>query len=584
MSKKRAASKKKANVKIERPTLTRSRLCFFCMALLGLPGVLIWHLASLQVLPNTEKGFEFLQRQGVARTVRKEVLPAHRGIITDRHGEVLAVSTPVVSIYANPQVLDMSRLGELAQVLGMSEGKLAGKIIRYKKKQFVYLARQLPPYEASKILSLNIVGVAAEKEFQRYYPAGEVAAHIVGFTNIDEQGQEGMELALNDWLEGSEGVKQVVKDLKGNVVKDMGVIKAARTGKDVQLSIDLRLQYVAYRELKNSIAAQGAASGSIVMLDVNTGEILAMANQPSYNPNNRKQLKPRQLRNRALTDIFEPGSTMKPFTIVAALESGKYQSTTKIDTNPGYWRVGGKTYSDYKNYGLIDLTTVLKKSSQVAISKIAMDLPADMIRDVFYRVGLGQASGTGFPGESVGQLPGRRKWHPTEQAAQAFGHGISVTALQLAQAYTVLANGGVFRSASILKVEDIPEGERVLKSQQVQKVLDMLKTVTKKGGTATRAQIKAYPVAGKTGTAHKVGRGGYADNKYVAIFAGIAPADNPEIVTVVIVHEPPEESYYGGEAAAPIFASATEEALRLLDVRPDAAALANDITKKMAAR
>ena len=567
------------------PVLTRSRSAFFAVVLLAMAGALLWHLANLQVLPNKEKGFEFLQKQGVARSVRQEVLPAYRGKIVDRHGEVLAVSTPVTSIYANPQVFDMERTSELAGALGVSHKNLLEKLSHYANKQFVYLARHLPPHLADQILSLDIAGVAGEKEFERYYPAGEVTAHLVGFTDIDDQGQEGMELALNEWLAGSQGVKQVVKDLKGNVVKDLGVRRAARSGKDLQLSIDLRLQYLAYRELKNAIAEQGAASGSIVMLDVHSGEVLAMANQPSYNPNNRKILHPRQLRNRALTDVFEPGSTMKPFTIVAALESGKYSPSSTINTSPGYWRVGGKTYSDFKDYGVMDLTTVIKKSSQVAISKLAMDLPPDSVRDVFFRVGLGQASGIGFPGEAVGQLPSRSKWHPTERAAQAFGHGVSVTALQLAQAYTVLANGGVFRSTSILKLDSAPRGERVMKTRQTKQVLKMLEAVTEKGGTATRARIPSYPVAGKTGTTHKIGSGGYADSKYVAVFAGIAPANDPRIVTVVVVDEPPEEHYYGGEAAAPVFAKATEGALRILQVEPTLDRASNEsILNKMAVR
>lgn len=559
------ASRKK---KSTNPVLTRVRVVLLGICLLGLPAALVWHLAGLQILPNVEKGHAFLQGEGEARTVRKEKLPAYRGVITDRNGEILAVSTPVTSIYANPKRLDVERIAELAKAVGMSESALTQKLNLYANKSFVYLLRHLPPQQADKILALNITGVAGEDDFQRYYPAGEVAAHVVGFTDIEDAGQEGMELALDEWLQGTVGSKRVVKDLKGHVVKDLGVVKAAESGKDVQLSIDLRLQYLAYRELKNSIAEQGAASGSIVMLDVHTGEILAMVNQPSYNPNNRKNIKPAQLRNRALTDIFEPGSTMKPFTIVAALESGRYKSSSTIDTNPGYWRVGKKTYSDFKNYGVIDLATIIKKSSQVGISKIAMDLPADDVRNMFYRVGLGQTTGTGFPGESVGKLPSRTKWHSTERAAQAFGLGITVTALQLAQAYTVIANGGALRSASILKQDEATEGDRVIQPQQAQQVLNMLKTVTKKGGTATRAQIEAYPVAGKTGTAHKVGRNGYADSKYVAVFAGIAPADNPEIVTVVVVHEPPEEHYYGGEAAAPIFAKATAGALRLMHVPP----------------
>lgn len=568
MSERNTRKKSNARKPAPVPVLARARLVFLVSALAVLPLALAWHLAYLQVIPSADKGFTFLQQQGAARTLREEPIRAYRGVISDRNGEILAVSTPVKSLYANPQRLDMTRLSELAHALGVSPESLGSKITRYSDKQFVYLKRNLPPQEADRVTDLKIEGVAAEEEFKRYYPAGEVAAHIVGFTNIDERGQEGMELALDEWLSGAPGVRQVVKDLKGNVVKDLGVTRAASSGNDVQLSIDLRLQYLAYRELKNSIAEQGAKSGSIVMMDVHTGEVLAMANQPSYNPNDRTQLNPAQLRNRALTDEFEPGSTMKPFTVLAALESGRYTPHTKIDTNPGYWRVSNKTYSDFRNYGVIDVTTVITKSSQVGISKMAMDLPVDDIRNAFYRVGFGQATGTGFPGEAIGKLPNRSKWHPTEHAALAFGHGLTVTALQLAQAYTVIAAGGVFRPASILKQAEVPAGEQAMAAADAQKLLNILKTVTKKGGTATRAQIKAYPAAGKTGTAHKVGANGYAADKYVALFAGMAPADDPRIVTVVIIHEPPVEHYYGGEAAAPVFARVAEGALRLLHVPP----------------
>ena len=568
MSRKNASAKKIPRLNPDGPVFSRARAIFSALLLVGLPAALVWHLAHLQVIPNMEKGFAFLQEQGEARTLREEVIQSYRGVITDRNGEILAVSTPVKSIVVNPQRFDLKNTSALAKALGVKTTELAAKIGRFGDKQFMYVARNLPPQDAESIMALKLEGVSSEQGFQRFYPAGEVAAHVVGFTDIDDRGREGIELALDEWLSGTPGSRRVVKDLKGNVVKDLGVLRAAASGKDVQLSLDLRLQYLAYRELKNAVAVQGAASGSIVMLDAHTGEILAMANQPSYNPNNRTQIQPAQLRNRAITDVIEPGSTMKPFTIVAALESNRYAPSTKIDTNPGHWRVGGKTYSDFKNYGVIDLTTAIQKSSQVAISKLAMDLPPEDLRDVFYRVGVGQPSGTGFPGEALGKLPNPRRWHPTERAALAFGHGLSVTALQLAHAYTIFATGGILRPSSILKIEDAIEGTRVIDAEHAKQVMTMLKTVTQPGGTATRAQIKAYPVAGKTGTAHKVGEGGYADDKYVALFAGLTPADNPEIVMVVIIHEPPEEHYYGGEAAAPIFAKVAEGSLRLLQVPP----------------
>lgn len=549
-------------------TLTPWRLTALAAFLALLPLALIWHIAHLQVVPNAERGFSFLQQQGQARALRQIKINAYRGVITDRNGEILAVSTPVASIVANPQKLDVQRLPELASALGIEERQLAARISQYADKQFVYLKRQLPPHEAQKVLSLGIVGVASEEEYQRYYPAGEVAAHIIGFTNVDEQGQEGVELALDSWLAGAQGVKQVIKDLKGNVVRDLGVKRAASSGNDVQLSIDLRLQYLAYRELKSAVAEQGAASGSIVMLDVHTGEVLAMANQPSYNPNNRSRVQPAQIRNRAITDLFEPGSTMKPFTVLKALETGRYYPGTKIDTNPGHFRVADKTYSDFRNYGVMDLTTVIQKSSQVGISKLAMDLDPHNVREMFYRIGLGQSTGVEFPGEAIGYLPERSKWHPTERAAMAFGYGFNVSLLQLAQAYTSIASGGVLHHATLLKRQQRDPGTRIFEQKYADQVLTMLEKVTEKGGTATRAAIAAYRTAGKTGTAHKVGANGYADNKYLAFFAGMAPADNPRIVTVVLIDEPPAEHYYGGEAAAPIFASVTESALRIMNVPP----------------
>lgn len=551
------------------PALGRPRTMILCGCLAALFGLLTWHLAHLQVVPGAEKGFTFLQKQGQARTLRQEKINAYRGVITDRNGELLAVSTPVKSLFANPQRLDRARLPELAKALSIAEAQLAEKLDQYADKQFVYLKRHMPPQEAENVLALNIPGVSAEEEFQRYYPAGEVAAHIVGFTDVDERGREGMELALDEWLAGAPGVKEVIKDLKGNVVKDLGVTRAASSGNDVKLTIDLRLQYLAYRELKAAIKSQGAVSGSVVVLDAQSGEVLAMANQPSYNPNNRNNIKPAQLRNRAVTDLFEPGSTMKPFTVVAALETGRYQPWTKIDTNPGWFHVAGKTYTDKRNLGVIDLTTLIQKSSQVGTTKLALDLDPNHVREVFYRLGLGQSTGIGFPGEAIGFLPNKEKWYTTERAAMAFGHGLSVTPLQLAQAYTTMANDGVLRPVSLVKQKELPEGSQVIEPKHAQQVMSMLKKVTQEGGTATRAQIKAYDVAGKTGTTHKVSeRGGYAEDKYVAFFAGVAPADDPSIVVVVVVNEPPAKHYYGGEAAAPVFARVAEGALRLLNVAP----------------
>lgn len=534
-----------------------------------LPTALVAHLSRLQVLPGQEKGHDFLKAEGQARTLREHKINAYRGVITDRNGELLAVSTPVMTIAVNPQVISPQGIVDLANALNISTDKLNEKLQHYAGKQYMYVARQIPPHQAAPVEKLKILGVIIEREYQRYYPAGEVTAHVVGFTNIDDHGQEGMELALDDHLAGTPGVQRVIKDLKGNIVKDLGIIKSAVPGGTVALSIDLRLQYLAYRELKAAMVQQKAASGSIVMLDVKTGEILAMVNQPSYNPNDRSHIKPAETRNRAVTDVIEPGSTVKPFTVMAALETGRYKPDSIIDTSPGYVRVGSKTFVDPRNYGAIDLSTVIQKSSQVGISKLALDLPPDVVRNMFERLGFGQSTGTGFPGESIGVLPSRRRWNPIETATLAFGYGLTVTPLQLAQSYATIANDGEGRAVSLLK-QDVPTAtNHIVDGQIARQIATMLKRVTEQGGTATRAQTSAYLTAGKTGTAHKVGKYGYADDKYVATFAGIAPANDPRIVTVVVVNEPTSGHYYGGEAAAPVFAKVTDSALRLLNIPPN---------------
>ena len=553
--------------------VSRWRFALAVLLLAALMVLLLWHVALLQVIPGEDKGFEFLQGQGDARTVRTEVLPAHRGVITDRNGEPLAVSTPVVSLWANPSELsaDSPEIPALAQALGKSSAGLKEKLGRYQDKEFIYLKRHMPPQDAERILTNKWRGVYGRTEYQRFYPAGEVAAHVVGFTDIDEQGQEGFELAYNDWLLGVPGSKRVLKDLKGRIIKDDGELRAPVAGKDVHLSIDLRMQYLAYRELKQAVAQHQARSGTLVLLDAKSGEVLAMVNQPSYNPNDRSGIQLAALRNRAITDQFEPGSTMKPLTVMAALETGRYHPHTMIDTNPGYIRVGQKTLLDPINYGRIDLTKVITKSSQVGISKVALDMTPDTIRDMFFRLGMGQGTGVGFPGESVGVLPNRTRWSAIEHANFAFGYGMSVTALQLAQAYSVLANYGVKRPISMLRVDQSPQAsqERVVNQRVTRQLVSMLKTVMESEGTARKAQIDAYPAAGKTGTVHKVGKNGYDDDRYRSVFAGLAPALNPRVVAVVVIEEPNSGKYFGGEVAAPVFAKVAEGALRLLHVPPE---------------
>ncbi|MEE8060006.1 MAG: penicillin-binding transpeptidase domain-containing protein [Pseudomonadales bacterium] len=566
--------------KVARQAVPAWRFSLAIFLLAGLVSLLIWRVLSLQVL-DTERGHDFLQGQGDARTIRTEHIPAYRGVISDRNGEPLAVSTPVASIWFNPQqlIIEKSRWQELAAAVGISRQSLEKKITNNRRRGFVYLRRHLSPQAADAVLALGIKGVNIQREYKRYYPAGEVAAHIVGFTNIDDQGQEGMELAFESWLRGESGSKRVLKDLHGNIFRDIDQHKSARPGKDLMLSIDMRLQYLAYRELKAAIKKVQAKSGSVVVLDSATGEVLAMVNQPSFNPNNRRDLRIASLRNRAMTDIFEPGSTAKPFTVVAALESGKYHPHTKIDTNPGYLHVGKKTLLDPVNYGVIDITGILTKSSQVGISKLALDLDEQLVWGVFSRFGLGVSSGSGFPGESAGRLPNRPNWRPIERVNFAFGYGLAVTPLQLAQAYAVFASGGVFRNASLLRQEKLVAGEQVVSPVVAKQVVAMLETVTQKGGTATRAQVAAYSVAGKTGTVHKIGKnGGYADDRYIAVFAGLAPVSNPRIVTVVMIDEPKLDKYHGGEAAAPVFAAVVADALRLLNVNPDRAPSVNRLS------
>jgi cell division protein FtsI (penicillin-binding protein 3) len=548
------------------------RLRFLAVVLLALAVTVVWKIASHQVVAG-EKGSEFLQAEGDARSLRMETITALRGMITDRNGEPLAVSTPVTTLWANPKYLinEAARLPELASALGQDEQQLADRIQRYRNKSFMYLKRQMSPAAANRILDLDIAGVYGQREYKRFYPAGEVTSHLVGFTSIDQNGQEGVELAFDEWLKGVSGKKQVLKDLKGRVIKDVRLIQPAESGKELRLSLDLRVQYLAYRALKKTISKYRARGGSVVVLDSQTGEVLAMVNQPSFNPNNRFDLKPDAMRNRAVVDMFEPGSTVKPLTMAAALESGEYSADTVIDTSPGRIKVGRKTLLDPVNYGPISLTKIIAKSSQVGTTKVAMTLDANDIRSVFHRVGLGQVTGSGFPGESVGLLPLHHDWKPIEQATFSFGHGLSVTTLQLAQAYSVIANSGLKRQISLVHVEEPRHEEQVMPQNIARTVLDMMENVTRTGGTGTRAAIPAYGVAGKTGTVHKIVSGEYADDRYLALFAGVAPVESPRFVSVVVIDEPASGKYYGGEVAAPVFSEVVSATLRLYSVLPDAA-------------
>ncbi len=541
------------------------RYSLVLVGVFAVAGVLGVRLVGLHVVDQ-----EFLRDQGEQRTVRTEPIDANRGVITDRNGRSLAVSTPSTTLWMNPRELsgDDPRIEELAAILGLNEARIRERLNDNSEREFLYLTRKTQPSLADQALALELPGVYSRREYRRYYPAGEVASHVLGFTNVDDQGQEGLELSFDHWLSGEAGAKRVLRDNRGRNVRDISLVQDARPGNDLRLSLDLRLQYLAYRELKAVVQAHDARGGSVVMLDANTGEVLAMANQPSFNPNDRGQLSESALRNRAITDLFEPGSTVKPLTAAAALESGQYSPESSVDTSPGFMRMGQFTIRDNRDYGELSLTEIISKSSNVGISKVAMELSGNELQDLFYRVGLGQSTGIGYPGEAVGVLPVQANWRPVEVASLSYGYGLSVNTLQLAQAYKVLANGGVRYPVSLLRSDDKPRGERVLSEDVASDVRDMMVAVVEEG-TGGQAQAGIYDSAGKTGTVHLVGAQGYELDQYKAIFAGMAPANDPRIVTVVTVDGPSGNEYYGGEVAAPVFGRVMADALRLLNVPPD---------------
>jgi cell division protein FtsI (penicillin-binding protein 3) len=527
--------------------------------------LLLWRAIDLQI-----KHKEFLRHHGDARALRVVEIPAHRGMITDRNGEPLAISTPVESIWTVPrQLLGAGDLAPLAAVLGQQPADLVRMLQDRRQREFVYLRRHAGPELVEAVKALELSGVYTQREYRRYYPAGEVTAHLIGFTNVDDVGQEGLELAYNDWLRGRPGAKRVLKDRLGRTVENIESIRPSSPGQSLALSIDRRIQYLAYLELKSAVSHHRARGGAIVMLDVTTGEVLAMASQPSYNPNNRAGLNTEALRNRVLTDVFEPGSTLKPFTIAAALESGLYRREQTVDTGPGLYRVGSHTIRDINDYGVLDLAGIIKKSSNVGAAKIALTLESERMWEIFHRVGLGRTTGTGFPGEVGGRLASPGNWSDVELATASFGYGLSTTALQLVQAYATLAAGGVNRPIVMLRQQDEPAGQQVIATDVARQVISMLEGVTQPDGTGRRAMIKGYRVAGKTGTVHKADIGGYAPDRYLALFAGMAPASQPRLAMVVVIDEPQGAVYYGGQVAAPVFGKVMADALRLLNVPPD---------------
>ncbi|HLT62918.1 MAG TPA: penicillin-binding protein 2 [Pseudohongiella sp.] len=550
----------------------RLGLVWFC---LGLAVVaVVWKLLSLQLVDG-----EFLQNQGDARTVRIEPLVAHRGMIVDRNGEPLAISTPVKSVWVNPREIagNEAAVRRLASALELNEESLLAQIRASAEREFLYVRRRMPPADVDAVLAMRLPGVYARQEYQRYYPQGEVTAHVLGFSNVDDIGQEGLELAFDDWLRGVPGRQQVIKDRRGRIIRELNTIQPAQPGNTLELSIDFRLQNLAYRELKHEYIYRQARSASAVILDVKSGEVLAMVNQPSFNPHNRGSITDfGALRNRAVTDLFEPGSTLKPFTAIAGVESGMFNRNTMIDTAPGRMRVGRDWVVDRGlNFGQITLEEMLINSSNIASTKVALAVGPERLRDVLLRVGFGESPASGFPGERPGVMPNHRVWSDIEIATLSFGYGMSTSVLQLAQAYAVIANNGIRVPVTMLKggnsMPGAVEPKRVIEEDVVAEVREMLKSVvdpTRGGGNS--ASVPLYSIAGKTGTARVVAEGGgYNSGAHNSFFAGFIPADDPRIVMIIMINEPQGSQRYGSQVAAPVFSRIASGAMRILEVTPD---------------
>lgn len=538
---------------------------FLVVGALGLCSVSLIGRAAYVQLVNRD----FYQREGNERFVRNIEIPTSRGMITDRNGEPVAVSSPVESIWCDPQELlkTPNRLPELAQALGEPLDSLTSRISQRAEKEFYYLKRRINPDEAKKILAHGVPGVYSKREYRRFYPQGEAMAHVLGFTNIDDRGQEGVELAFDDWLRGSPGAKKVIRDNRGRIVENVDLVRQAQPGKDLTLSIDRRIQYLAFRELRTALISHNASSGSAVVLDVATGEVLAMVNLPTFNPNAASLGKPDAHRNRAVTDLFEPGSTAKPLTVAAGLETGVITPATQFNTSPGWMPNGRYRTTDTHNYGVLDTTGVIRKSSNVGAAKIANQLSNQQFYDFFRKMGYGQSTRSGFPGEAAGLFPAPGQWSGTSKQTMSYGYGLAVTPLQVAHAYATLANGGIAIQPTFVKGQR-NEPKQVLDPVIAGEVMKMMQTVTETGGTATQAAILGYHVAGKTGTSRKASAGGYS-RKYLSFFAGVVPVDNPRFAMAVVVNDPSNGSYYGGLVAGPVFHNVMEGALRLMDVPPD---------------
>ncbi|MEX5625803.1 MULTISPECIES: peptidoglycan D,D-transpeptidase FtsI family protein [Pseudomonas] len=546
----------------------RFRLMLGLLALMV--GAIAWRIIDLQVVDR-----DFLIGQGDARSLRHIQIPAHRGLITDRNGEPLAVSTPVTTLWANAKELQVAKdkWPQLAAALGQDPKALAERLEAQANKEFIYLVRGLTPEQGQQVLDLKVPGVYGIEEFRRFYPAGETTAHMVGFTDIDDHGREGVELAYDEWLAGVPGKRQVIKDRRGRLIKDVQVTKNAKAGKPLALSIDLRLQYLANRELRNAIIENGAKAGSLVIMDVKTGEILAMVNQPTYNPNNRRNLQPAMMRNRAMIDVFEPGSTMKAISMSAALETGRWKPSDKVEVYPGTLQLGKYTIRDVSRTEgpVLDLTGILINSSNVGMSKVAFDIGGETIYHLAQKIGLGQPTGLDFPGERVGNLPNYRDWKKAETATLSYGYGLSVTAIQLAHAFSVLANNGRMVPLSLIHVDEAPKATQVIPENVAKTMQGMLQQVIEAPRGVFRAQVPAYHVAGKSGTARKtsVGTKGYAENSYRSLFAGFGPMSDPRYAIVVVIDEPSKAGYFGGLVSAPVFSKVMSGTLRLMNITPD---------------
>ncbi len=541
----------------------RNFLVFFMMACML---ILVGRAIDLQVFNK-----QFLKEEGDKRQVDDVSVSAYRGMIKDRNEQPLAISTPVESVGINPRELKFLKEDQLMQMeklLSLPAGKIKELIKQYAQRRFIYIARRVNPQISEQVKALKLEGVYFERDFKRFYPAGAVSAHLVGFTDFEDVGQEGMEFYYEELLKGHEGSKRVVRDGQRRIIEDIESIKEPISGKNIELSIDQRIQYLAYRELQLAVSLNKAKSGALVILDAKNGEILAAVNQPSFNPNTKSSLTEGSHRNRALTDIFEPGSTVKPFVVAAALEGGYVSPTSMFVTN-GTYQIGRNTVKDVHNYGTLDLTHVIKKSSNIGVSMMALKMPPKYFWNIYHKLGFGVSAGSGFPGEAIGTMRDYKKWSDFDRAIMSFGYGISSSALQLARAYTALADDGVLHSVSLLKREEDDDAVRVFSAKTAKSVRKMMETVLMKDGTAYEGRVDGYTAAGKTGTVKKAGAGGYTEKNYFAVFAGMAPATDPRLIIVVMIDEPSAGQYYGGLVSAPVFSKVMAGALRILEVAPD---------------